>query len=50
MQTIALHRTTKQPKVPACMSAYWSQFSNGLGNSDRTPEITLGFQEGDGYA
>ena len=50
MQTISLHRTTiaKQAKVPACMSAYWSQFSNiglGLGN-DRTPEITVGSLEG----
>ena len=50
MQTLSLHRTTisKQAKVPACMSAYWSQFSNsglGLGN-DRTPEITVGSLEG----
>ena len=49
MQTTMLHRQSisKQvAKVPACMSAYWSQFSNsGLGN-DRTPEITLGSLEG----
>ena len=50
MQTLSLHRTTisKQAKVPACMSAYWSQFSNigsGLGN-DRTPEINVGSLEG----
>ncbi len=46
-----LHRQLKQvAKVPACMSAYWSQFSiNGLGN-DRTPEITAGSKEGSGYA
>ncbi len=47
-----LHRQSisKQAKVPACMSAYWSQFSNGLGlGNDRTPEITVGFREGDGY-
>ena len=51
MQTICLHRQSilKQvAKVPACMSAYWSQFSTGgsLGNNDRTPEITLGSLEG----
>jgi hypothetical protein len=50
MQAISLHRQTisKQAKVPACMSAYWSQFSNiGLGlSNDRTPEITLGSLEG----
>lgn len=46
MQAIMQHRTTKQAKVPACMSAYWSQFSTVLGNnSDRTPEITVGFLE-----
>ena len=51
MQTLSLHRTTisKQAKVPACMSAYWSQFSLiglGLGNNDRTPEINVGSLEG----
>jgi hypothetical protein len=50
MQTIGLHRfATKQiAKVPACMSAYWSQFSvsGSLGNNDRTPEITVGSLEG----
>ena len=50
MQTISLHRQTiKQvAKVPACMSAYWSQFSIGLGlgNNDRTPEINVGSLEG----
>lgn len=48
MQATMLHRQliSKQAKVPACMSAYWSQFSTcGLGN-DRTPEITLGSLEG----
>ena len=48
MQTTMLHRlSTKQiAKVPACMSAYWSQFSiSGLGNNDRTPEITAGSLE-----
>lgn len=48
MQTISLHRQTAKQiaKVPACMSAYWSQFSTGsLGNNDRTPEITIGFLE-----
>ena len=49
MQATMLHRTTiaKQAKVPACMSAYWSQFSIGsdLGNNDRTPEITVGSLE-----
>ncbi len=53
MQTTMLHRQTAKQiaKVPACMSAYWSQFSIGsdLGNNGRTPEITLGFREGDGY-
>jgi hypothetical protein len=54
MQATMLHRQTisKQAKVPACVSAYWSQFSMiglGLGNNDRTPEITVGFREGDGY-
>lgn len=47
MKTNSLHRQliSKQAKVPACMSAYWSQFSNsGLGN-DRTPEITIGSLE-----
>ncbi len=49
MKTISLHRQliSKQAKVPACMSAYWSQFSIvglDLGN-DRTPEITLGSLE-----
>ncbi len=45
MTNLSLHRQfTKQvAKAPACMSAYWSQFSIGLGN-DRTPEIT-GFLE-----
>ena len=50
MQAISLHRQTisKQAKVPACMSAYWSQFSIGfgLGNNDRTPEINVGSLEG----
>jgi len=46
MQAISLHRTiSKQAKVPACLSAYWSQFSMSLGN-DRTPEITVGSLEG----
>ena len=48
MQTTMLHRQSisKQAKVPACMSAYWSQFSNGLGlGNDRTPEITVGSLE-----
>ena len=52
MKAITLHRlSTKQVQVPACMSAYWSQFSikGNLGN-DRTPEITIGFREGAGYA
>ncbi len=49
MKTNSLHRQliSKQAKAPACMSAYWSQFSNvglGLGN-DRTPEIIVGFLE-----
>lgn len=49
MKTNSLHRQliSKQAKVPACMSAYWSQFSIvglDLGN-DRTPEITLGSLE-----
>ena len=51
MQTFNLHRTTisKQAKVPACVSAYRSQFSMiglGLGNNDRTPEINVGSLEG----
>ena len=48
MQTTMLHRQSisKQAKVPACMSAYWSQFSMSLGNNDRTPEITVGSLEG----
>lgn len=48
MQAINLHRqlTKQAAKVPACMSAYWSQFSiSGLGN-DRTPEINVGSLEG----
>ena len=49
MQATMLHRQliSKQAKVPACMSAYWSQFSiaGSLGN-DRTPEITVGSLEG----
>ena len=49
MQANSLHRQliSKQAKVPACMSAYWSQFSTGgsLGNNDRTPEITVGSLE-----
>ncbi len=50
MQTTMLHRQSisKQAKVPACLSAYWLQFSMiglGLGNNDRTPEITLGSLE-----
>jgi hypothetical protein len=51
MQTM-LHRQSisKQvAKAPACMSAYWSQFSTiglGLGNNDRTPEINVGSLEG----
>ena len=44
-----LHRQSAKQiaKVPACMSAYWSQFSIGLGlgNNDRTPEITVGSLE-----
>ena len=52
MQTISHRLSTKQlAKVPACMSAYWSQFSiNGSLGNDRTPEITIGFREGAGYA
>ena len=54
MQTTMLHRQSAKQiaKVPACMSAYWSQFStNDLGNGyGRTPEITVGSEEGDGYA
>ena len=50
MQTTMLHRQSisKQAKVPACMSAYWSQFSIGfgLGNNDRKPEINVGSLEG----
>ena len=49
MQTISLHRQTAKQiaKLPACMSAYWSQFSNGLSlGNDRTPEITVGSMEG----
>ena len=48
MQANSLHRQSisKQAKVPACMSAYWSQFSIGLGlGNDRTPEITVGSLE-----
>lgn len=30
------------------MSAYWSLFA--IENSDRTPEINVGFLEGDSYA
>ena len=50
MKSTMLHRQlkSKQAKVPACMSAYWSQFSLiglGLGNNDRTPEITVGSLE-----
>lgn len=48
MTTKSLHRQNiKQvAKAPACMSAYWSQFSNGLGlGNDRTPEITVGSLE-----
>lgn len=49
MQTTSLHRQliSKQvAKAPACMPAYWSQFSIGLdlGNNDRTPEQS-GFLE-----
>lgn len=45
MKTIGLHRQiSKQAKVPACVLAYWSQFSMNLGN-DRTPEITVGSLE-----
>ncbi len=43
----SLHRQSiKQvAKAPACMSAYWSQFSIGLNlGNDRTPEIS-GFLE-----
>ena len=52
MKAISLHRQVKQVAlVPTCMSAYWSnQFSNGSLGNDRTPEITVGFREGAGYA
>lgn len=45
MKTVSLHRQYNKQvaKAPACMSAYWSQFSIELGN-DRTPEIS-GFLE-----
>ena len=48
MKSTMLHRQlkSKQAKVPACMSAYWSQFSMSLGNNYRTPEITIGSLEG----
>ena len=49
MKAISLHRTISKQvaKVPACMSAYWSQFSIGLGlGNDRTPEINVGSLEG----
>jgi hypothetical protein len=48
MKTNSLHRQliSKQvAKVPACMSAYWSQFSTGSLGNDRTPEITVGSLE-----
>lgn len=46
MKTMSLHRQiSKQAKVQACLSAYWSQFSvDSLGN-DRTPEIIIGSLE-----
>jgi hypothetical protein len=47
MQHTFSHSQLKQQPVLG-MSAYWSLFANT--NSDRTPEITIGVREGDGYA
>jgi hypothetical protein len=49
MQHILCH-SLKQQQPGLGMSAYWSLFANTNVKSDRTSEIRLGFQEGDGYA
>lgn len=46
MQTIICHSLVKQ-QFQFGLLAYWSVFANG--NSDRTPEIKSGFQEGASY-
>jgi hypothetical protein len=43
-----LSHSLKQQQPGLGMNAYWSLFANS--NSDRTPEITIGVREGDGYA
>ena len=45
-----IHQLCKQ-QPGLGMSAYWSAVTSlNVFNSDRTPEITLGFLEGAGYA
>lgn len=49
MQNIINH-SLKQMQPTLGTVAYWSAESFSLTNYDRTPEIGLGFLEGDGYA
>lgn len=48
MQNI-LH-SLKQQQSTLGTVAYWSALSFSMNTNDRAPEITLGFQEGAGYA
>ena len=49
MQNI-LHSLKQQQQSALGTVAYWSAMSFSLNTNDRTPEISLGFLEGDGYA
>ncbi len=48
MMQNTFNHSLKQQQPGLGMSAYWSLFATI--NSDRTPEIRPGFQEGAGYA
>jgi len=48
MMQHSLCHSLKQQQSKLGMSAYWSLFANV--SNDRTPEITIGVQEGAGYA
>lgn len=46
-RNLFIHTVKQQPNLGT--TAYWSMFAP-LNSEDRSSEIRLGFQEGDGYA
>jgi len=45
------HQFNTMPKQVGVIASYWSAINCGsLSSLDRTPEITVGFREGAGYA